>query len=77
MASSILLKFPRNTEIQTKPTDVSEALSRVRRPLDSTKLRMSVYGVYALPEVWKAKFVSFNLISTVAKRYTFCRMTQR
>jgi len=56
MASSILLKFPRNTEIQTKTTDVHEALSRVRRPLDSTKLKMSMYGVYALPEVWKAKF---------------------
>ena len=54
------MKFPRNTEIQTKPTDVHEALSRVRRPLDSTKMRLSVYGVYALPEAWKAKFVSVN-----------------
>ena len=77
MASSILLKFPRNTEIQTKPTDVQEALSRVRRPLDSTKLRMSVQGVYALPEVWKAKFVSFYLTPTVSKRYTFYRTTRR
>ena len=77
MASSILLKFPRNTEIQTKQTDVQEALSRVRRPLDSTKLKMSVFGVYALPEVWKTKFVSFDFRVSDTKRYTFCRMIQR
>ena len=77
MASSILLKFPRNTEIQTKPIDVQEALSRVRRPLDSTKFKLSVFGIYSLPEVWKAKFVSFYFIPTLAKRYTFYRTTQR
>jgi hypothetical protein len=59
MASSILLKFPRNTEInETKKAEVSEALSRVRRPLDSTKVNFKVMGVYGLPEVWKSKLVS-------------------
>ena len=55
MASSILLKFPRNTEVQTKPINVEDALSRVRRPLDTTKMTLSVMGVYALPEPWKQK----------------------
>ena len=63
MASSILLKFPRNTEVQTKDINVEDALSRVRRPLDSTKLTLCVNGVFALPESWKAKIqtVSFSL----------------
>ena len=55
MASSILLKFPRNTEVQTKAINIEDALSRVRRPLDSTKLTLSVMGIYALPELWKQK----------------------
>ena len=55
MESSIILKFPRNTEVQSKKIDITEALSRVRRPLDSTKLSLSVLGVYALPESWKQK----------------------
>ena len=34
MASSILLKFPRNTEImETKKTEVKEALDRMKKPL--------------------------------------------
>lgn len=55
MASSILLKFPRNTEVQTKAINIEDALSRVRRPLDSTKMTLSVMGIYALPELWKQK----------------------
>jgi len=35
--------------------EVSEALSRVRRPLDSTKVNFKVNGVFGLPEVWKSK----------------------
>ena len=62
MASSILLKFPRNTEVQEdKKTEISEALGRVRRPLDSTRITMKVMGVYALPEEWKSKLVSDRL----------------
>jgi len=60
MASSILLKFPRNTEVQTKEVNVEEALSRVRRPLDSTKVTLSVMGVFSLPEVWKQKIQSVS-----------------
>jgi len=55
MASSILLKFPRNTEVQTKDIDIEDALSRVRRPLDSSKVTLSVNGIYALPDSWKQK----------------------
>ena len=63
MASSILLKFPRNTEVQTKAINIEDALSRVRRPLDSTRLTLSVMGIYALPELWKQK------IQTVSKPF--------
>lgn len=60
MASSILLKFPKNTEVQSKPIDVEEALSRVRRPLDQTRVNLSVMGVYALPEAWKTKIAAVS-----------------
>jgi hypothetical protein len=60
MASSILLKFPKNTEVKSEPINVSDALSRFRRPLDSTKVTLTVMGIYALPEQWKSKFVSYN-----------------
>lgn len=60
MASSILLKFPKNTEVQSKPIDVNEALSRVRRPLDQTRVNLSVMGVYALPEAWKTKIAAVS-----------------
>lgn len=62
MASSILLKFPRNTEVQTKDINIDNALSRVRRPLDSTKVTLGINGIYALPESWKQKIqtVSHN-----------------
>ena len=63
MASSILLKFPRNTEVQeTKKAEISESLCRVRRPLDSTKITLKVMGIYALPEEWKSKLVSSTAI---------------
>ena len=58
MASSILLKFPKNTEVVTKEVDVEEALTRVRRPIDHTRMSLSVMGIYSLPEAWKAKLVS-------------------
>ena len=63
MASSILLKFPRNTEVQTKEINIDDALSRVRRPLDSTKLTLSVNGIFALPESWKAKIQTVSIQS--------------
>jgi hypothetical protein len=53
MASSILLKFPRNTETVTtnlKTLDVKKALSRVQRPSELNKLSLEVLGVYALPD---------------------------
>lgn len=56
MASSILLKFPRNTETVTtnaKTLDVKKALSRVQRPLESTKLSLEILGIHALPDQWK------------------------
>ena len=57
------MKFPRNTEVQTKAINIEDALSRVRRPLDSTRLTLSVMGIYALPELWKQK------IQTVSKPF--------
>ena len=47
-----------NTEIVEKKVDVDQALSRMRRPLESTNINLEVYGVYSLPEAWKTKFVS-------------------
>ena len=67
MASSILLKFPRNTEVQTKDINIEDALSRVRRPLDSTKVTLSVMGVYALPEAWKQKIQTVSIFKTQLK----------
>jgi hypothetical protein len=57
MASTILLKFPRNVETVTtnsKIYDVKQGLSRIQRPLDSTKISLELYGIHALPEAWKA-----------------------
>lgn len=47
-----------NTEIVEKKVDIEQALSRLRRPVDSTTLNLEVYGVFSLPEHWKAKVVS-------------------
>jgi len=56
MASSILLKFPRNTEVmETKKTESKEALERMRYPLQKTQVSLTVNGVFSLPEAWKAK----------------------
>ena len=72
MASSILLKFPRNTEVQTKEVNVDEALSRARRPLDSTKITLSINGIYALPDAWKQKIQTVSyIIESQQKRYIF------
>ena len=65
MASSILLKFPKNTEVKIESINISEALSRSKRPLDSTKLTMTVMGIYSLPEQWKSRFVSSNGYNTI------------
>ena len=69
MASSILLKFPRNTEVQTKDINIEDALSRVRRPLDSTKVTLSVMGVYALPEAWKQKIQTVSIFESQLQKY--------
>ena len=47
-----------NTEIVEKKVDIEAALSRMRRPLDSTSLNLEVYGVYSLPDPWKTKLVT-------------------
>ena len=52
---TLLYGFPKNTEITEKKVDVAEALTRVRKPIDGTQLTLKVFGVYALPEQWKAK----------------------
>lgn len=46
-----------NTEIVEKKVDLEHALSRVRRPLESTTVNVEVYGVYSLPDTWKSKVV--------------------
>jgi hypothetical protein len=46
-----------NTEIVEKKVDIEQALSRSRRPLDSTIVNLEVYGVYSLPDTWKSKIV--------------------
>ena len=54
--NSILLRYPRNTETvitNSKALNVSHALTQVQRPLDSTKLTVEIFGIYALPEQWK------------------------
>ena len=59
MASSILLNYPRNTEVmETKKTEVKEALERMRLPLKKTEVILTVNGVFGLPDPWKAKLVS-------------------
>jgi hypothetical protein len=50
-----LYGFPKNTEITEKKVDLDEALTRVRYPVASSELTLKVYGMYALPEAWKAK----------------------
>ena len=52
---TLLYGFPKNTEITEKKVDVKEALLRVRQPVASTELTLKVFGMYALPETWKAK----------------------
>jgi len=52
---TLLYGFPKNTEITEKKVDVEEALTRVRNPVASTELTLKVFGMYALPETWKAK----------------------
>jgi hypothetical protein len=52
---TLLYGFPKNTEITEKKVDVKEALTRVRKPIASTELTLKVFGMYALPETWKAK----------------------
>lgn len=54
-SATLLYGFPKNTEITEKKVDVEEALTRVRKPVDSVQVTLEVYGAYALPESWKAK----------------------
>jgi len=61
MASTILLKFPRNVETVTTNQDVydvKDALSRIQRPLEKTKICLELYGIHALPESWKTAITS-------------------
>lgn len=51
------LVLTNNTEIIEKKVDLENALSRVRRPLECTTLDLEVFGVFSLPEHWKAKIV--------------------
>jgi hypothetical protein len=51
-----------NTEIVEKKIDIEQALSRARRPLDSTVVNLEVYGVYSLPDSWKSKIVTCLII---------------
>ena len=46
-----------NTEIIEKKVDIDNALSRCRRPLESTLINLDVYGVFSLPDSWKSKVV--------------------
>lgn len=39
-----------NIEIVEKKVDIENALSRMRRPLDSTTVNLEVYGVFSLPD---------------------------
>ena len=57
--SMLLYGFPRNTEITEKKVDVDDALSRLIMPGDATEMKIDVFGVYALPEAWKTKIVSY------------------
>jgi len=50
MVSSILLKFPKNTEVKSDPVNISDALARFKRPLDSTRVVLTVMGIYSLPD---------------------------
>ena len=61
MSAANPLQLSNNTEIVEKKVDVEQALSRVRRPLDQTTFNFDVYGVFSLPEPWKAKIVSLLL----------------
>ena len=54
-SATLLYGFPKNTEITEKKVDAEEALTRVRRPVDSVLVTLEVYGAYALPDSWKAK----------------------
>ena len=56
----MLYGFPKNTEITERKVDVEDALSRVRKPIDNVEMTLEVYGVYAMPESWKAKIVSYR-----------------
>ncbi len=48
----------KNTEIVENKVNVEDAVSRFRRQLDSTTVTVEVFGVYGMPEPWKAKIVS-------------------
>ena len=59
--ATLLFGFPKNTEITEKKVDIEEALSRVRRPLESIGCNIEIYGTYAMPESWKQKIVSYKI----------------
>jgi len=54
--NSILLRYPRNTETVTtnaKTLNISQAIQKIQRPLDSTKITVDVVGIFSLPESWR------------------------
>ena len=56
MSNSILLRYPRNTETvvtNAKTLNAQEALTKLQRPLDSTRVTVDVHGIFSLPEPWR------------------------
>lgn len=56
MSNSILLRYPRNTETvvtNAKTLNAQEALTKLQRPLDATRVTVDVHGIFALPEAWR------------------------
>jgi hypothetical protein len=54
--NTILLKYPRNTETvvtNLKTLNRDQAISKLQRPLDSTRVTLEVLGIFSLPENWK------------------------
>lgn len=58
--ATLLYGFPRNTEVTCKQIDYDEAMSRVQKPIEEVQVTFEVYGVYALPDSWKQKIVSYK-----------------
>lgn len=54
--NSILLRYPRNTETVTtnaKTLNIAQAIQKIQKPLEATKVTVEVKGIFSLPENWK------------------------